>query len=67
MRWPFILVGYVYSAVGYSINISNASAGVKYFGVFLCVAGTWSTIPGAIAWYAIPRPSTTFAMVTRSL
>lgn len=50
LRWPFIFVGLVSSAAGFSINLSNAPIGVKYFGTFLCVAGTYSTVPGIVAW-----------------
>lgn len=50
LRWPFILAGQCIAAIGFVINISDASAGVKYFGAFLCVAGTWSTTPGVLAW-----------------
>jgi len=50
LRWPFVLAGLLSSAVGFAINISNASNGVKYFGTFLCVAGTYSSSPGIVAW-----------------
>ena len=50
LRWPFILAGLLSSAVGFAINISNASHGVKYFGTFLCVAGSYSATPGIVAW-----------------
>jgi len=50
LRWPFVLAGLVSCVVGFGINISNTSNGVKYFGTFLCVAGSHSSIPGAIAW-----------------
>jgi MFS family permease len=48
-RWPFILAGLTLSAVGFAINISNAPAGAKYFGTFLCVAGSYSATPGTVA------------------
>jgi len=50
LRWPFILAGLILSALGFSINISNASPGAKYFGTFLCVAGSYSSTPGTVAW-----------------
>ncbi|KAH7928130.1 MFS general substrate transporter [Leucogyrophana mollusca] len=50
IRSPFILAGLVACVVGYLINISDAPAGVKYFGTFFCVAGSYSAGPGAIAW-----------------
>jgi len=50
LRWPFILAGLLSTAFGFGINISNTSVGVKYFGTFLCVAGSYSSLPGLIAW-----------------
>jgi hypothetical protein len=50
LRWPFVLAGLIVSAVGFGINISDAPIGVKYFGTFLCVAGSYSAAPGTVAW-----------------
>ena len=50
LRWPFVLACLLTSAVGFGINISDAPAGVKYFGTFLCVAGSYSAVPGIVAW-----------------
>jgi len=50
LRWPFVLASLLSSAVGFSINISDASNGAKYFGTFLCVAGSYSSVPGMIVW-----------------
>jgi hypothetical protein len=50
MRSPFILVGLVMCLVGLSINISMVSNGVKYFGIFFVVAGTYAPFPGVVAW-----------------
>jgi len=50
LRWPFILAGLLSSAAGYAINISDASNGAKYFGTFLCIAGSYSSLPGVVAW-----------------
>ncbi|KAJ7646876.1 MFS general substrate transporter [Roridomyces roridus] len=50
MRFPFILAGQLMCLVGFSINISEASSGAKYFGVFLCVGGAYSAFPGIVAW-----------------
>ena len=50
LRWPFILAGFLTCAVGFGINLSDASNGVKYFGTFLCVIGSYSCCPGLIAW-----------------
>jgi hypothetical protein len=43
LRRPFVLAGLLTCAVGFGINISNASNGVKYFGTFLCVTGSYSS------------------------
>jgi hypothetical protein len=50
LGWPFILAGLLSCAVGFGINISDASNGAKYFGTFLCVAGSYSALPGILAW-----------------
>ncbi|KAJ7461088.1 MFS general substrate transporter [Mycena latifolia] len=49
-RSPFILAGLLMCLTGFSINISNAPSGVKYFGTFLCVGGAYSAFPGVVAW-----------------
>jgi hypothetical protein len=36
--------------VGFSINISDVAPGVKYFGTFLCVGGSYAGFPGVVAW-----------------
>ena len=53
MRSPFILIGHCMLLVGFSINISNASIGAKYFGTFLCVAGSYAAFPAVVAWYVL--------------
>ncbi|KAG1735896.1 MFS general substrate transporter [Suillus paluster] len=50
MRSPFILAGLVMSLIGFSINISTAPAGVKYFGIFFIVVGNYAATPGVISW-----------------
>jgi len=50
MRFPFVLAGLVMCLIGLSINISDAPHGVKYFGVFFCVAGSYAAFPGVVAW-----------------
>jgi len=50
IRSPFILAGLTMCLIGFSINISDASAGVKYFGTFFCVVGSYAGLPAAIAW-----------------
>ncbi|EJU06610.1 MFS general substrate transporter [Dacryopinax primogenitus] len=50
IRSPFILAGLCMLAIGFGINISSAPSGAKYFGTFLCVAGSYAPFPGVIAW-----------------
>ena len=50
LRSPFILGGLCMLTIGFAINISNAPPGVKYFGTFLCVAGSYAPFPGIVAW-----------------
>ncbi|CAA7263446.1 unnamed protein product [Cyclocybe aegerita] len=50
IRSPFILVGLTFCLVGFSINISNVPTGVKYFGTFFVVAGSYGAFPGIVAW-----------------
>lgn len=64
-RWPFIFAGFLSSAAGFSINLSNAPIGAKYFGTFLCVAGAYSSSPGVLAWLGF-RWSTVSVMMTGS-
>ncbi|EJD01969.1 MFS general substrate transporter [Fomitiporia mediterranea MF3/22] len=49
-RSPFILLGLTMLLIGFSINISDARRGVKYFGTFFCVAGSYAAFPGVVAW-----------------
>lgn len=51
IRSVFIYAGLVLLLIGYSINISDASDGVKYFGTFLLVTGSYASAPGMVAWY----------------
>ncbi|KAG0702234.1 MFS general substrate transporter [Suillus ampliporus] len=50
MRFPFILAGLIMCLIGLSINISTAPNGVKYFGTFFIVIGSYAATPGAISW-----------------
>ncbi|KAF8816104.1 MFS general substrate transporter [Phlegmacium glaucopus] len=50
MRSPFILIGLTMCLIGFTINISHVHSGVKYFGVFFVVAGSYSAFPGIVAW-----------------
>ncbi|PAV19560.1 MFS general substrate transporter [Pyrrhoderma noxium] len=49
-RSPFILLGLTMCLIGFSINISAAPRGAKYFGTFFCVAGSYAAFPGVVAW-----------------
>ena len=50
MRSPFIGLALVMMMIGFSINISEASSGAKYFGTFFVVAGAYASFPGVVAW-----------------
>ena len=50
MRYPFILAGLVMLTIGFAINISDVPIGVKYFGTFFCVSGSYAAFPGIVAW-----------------
>lgn len=47
----FIYAGLLLLLIGYCINISDVSDGVKYFGTFLIVTGSYAAFPGVVAWY----------------
>ncbi|KAG2339535.1 MFS general substrate transporter [Suillus weaverae] len=50
IRSPFILAGLTMCLIGFSINISAAPSGVKYFGTFSIVMGSYAAFPGVISW-----------------
>ncbi|OJA09402.1 hypothetical protein AZE42_11888 [Rhizopogon vesiculosus] len=50
MRSPFILAGLTMCLIGFSMNISTAPNGVKYFGTFFIVIGSYAAIPGMVSW-----------------
>ncbi|KAJ7770357.1 MFS general substrate transporter, partial [Mycena olivaceomarginata] len=58
MRSPFIFVGFLFSLIGFAINISNAPSGMiicpallcQILGTFFCVTGPYAAVPGIIAW-----------------
>ncbi|KDQ27206.1 hypothetical protein PLEOSDRAFT_1113357 [Pleurotus ostreatus PC15] len=51
LRSPFILGGLTMCFIGFVINISpNVPNGVKYFGTFFVVAGSYASFPGVVAW-----------------
>ena len=49
-RSPFILISLFLLVIGFGINISNAPPGVRYFGTFFCITGTYAGFPGTVAW-----------------
>ncbi|KAF8503070.1 MFS general substrate transporter [Gautieria morchelliformis] len=49
-RFPFVLAGQLLLLGGLAIEISPAPRGVKYFGIYVCVAGAVSAVPGAVSW-----------------
>lgn len=49
-RSPFILASLIMCIIGFSINISRAPIGVKYFGTFFCVTGSYAAFPGVVSW-----------------
>lgn len=50
MRFPFIYAGLLMCLIGFAINIADVPTGVKYFGTFWCVAGSYAAFPGVVAW-----------------
>ncbi|KAH9903169.1 MFS general substrate transporter, partial [Cubamyces lactineus] len=50
MRSPFVFVGLCITFLGFCINISNASIGAKYAGLYFVVIGAYSSAPMAISW-----------------
>lgn len=50
MRSLFVFAGLTMCLIGFSINISKVPNGVKYFGTFFCVAGSYAAFPGVVAW-----------------
>ncbi|KAI0340965.1 MFS general substrate transporter [Trametopsis cervina] len=50
MRYPFVLAGQLMCLVGFAINLANVPIGVKYFGTFFCVSGSYAAFPGVVAW-----------------
>ncbi|KAF8632835.1 hypothetical protein AX15_001665 [Amanita polypyramis BW_CC] len=50
MRSPFICLGYICLLVGYSISISNANNGAKYFATFCIATGAYASFPGVVSW-----------------
>ncbi|EFI27313.1 hypothetical protein CC1G_14785 [Coprinopsis cinerea okayama7 len=52
IRSPFVLASLLIGLIGYAINFMNVRVSVKYFGIFLCVTGSYAGVPGVAAWQA---------------
>jgi hypothetical protein len=52
-RFPFILTGQLLLLAGLTIEITPAPRGVKYFGIYICLAGGAAVIPGVVSWCAL--------------
>ncbi|KAI5990302.1 MFS general substrate transporter [Pisolithus orientalis] len=52
IRFPFIIASEIVGLVGYIIQITDASTGVKYFGTYLVVIGIYTGIPCVVGWLA---------------
>ncbi|KIM57699.1 hypothetical protein SCLCIDRAFT_28656 [Scleroderma citrinum Foug A] len=52
LRSPFIFTAQLIALIGFIINITDASSGVKYFGTFWCVAGSYTAGTGPVIWAA---------------
>lgn len=50
IRSVFLFISLLIAFIGYAINISSAPVPVKYFGIFLCVTGSYGGVPGLSAW-----------------
>lgn len=50
LRSPFIFAAQLIALIGYIINITDVSSGVKYFGTFWCVVGSYTAGTGPIIW-----------------
>ncbi|KIJ14025.1 hypothetical protein PAXINDRAFT_13146 [Paxillus involutus ATCC 200175] len=52
LRSPFIFAAQSVALLGYIINISDAPAGVKFFGTYLCIISSYAGGPGPVSWLA---------------
>ncbi|KAI6045450.1 MFS general substrate transporter [Pisolithus marmoratus] len=52
IRSPFLLAMEFVGLVGYIIQMTNSSAGVKYFGTYLTVIGLYAGVPCVVGWLA---------------
>lgn len=51
LRSPFIVGMQIVGLAGFTIQLSGATSGVKYFGLYLCVAGPFTAVPCAVGWF----------------
>ncbi|KAI6122124.1 MFS general substrate transporter [Pisolithus croceorrhizus] len=52
IRSSFIVAMECVGLVGYIIQITNASTGIKYFGTYLAVTGLYAGVPCVVGWLA---------------
>ncbi|KAI6041657.1 MFS nicotinic acid transporter Tna1 [Pisolithus marmoratus] len=52
IRSPVLVAVEFVGLVGYTIQITNSSAGVKYFGTYLTVTGLYAGVPCIVGWLA---------------
>ena len=50
IRFPFVLAGLLQLLIGSLIQINDPPVNVKFLGTFLCVSGSFASLPGAVAW-----------------
>jgi hypothetical protein len=49
-RYLFVMIDLFLCLIGFIINISPAPSGVRYFGLFLVVSGSYAGLPSVVAW-----------------
>ncbi|ORY88026.1 MFS general substrate transporter [Leucosporidium creatinivorum] len=49
-RFPFLLAAQLLCLVGFTINLTPAPVGVKFFGLILCAMGAYGGVPAMITW-----------------
>ena len=49
-RYLFIAIDIALCLVGFVINIAPSPMGLKFFGLFLCAAGSYAGIPSVVTW-----------------
>ncbi|KAI0816935.1 MFS general substrate transporter [Trametes gibbosa] len=52
-RSPSIFLGLIFCLVGFSVNAADVPIGVRYFGTFLVVTGSYAGFPGNVSWWVM--------------